>query len=79
MRRFHDRPARVTCYGYSGVLVDTVSLGAVERDRDEVISFVDSRTGRPVKSEGECVIEHLQAVAPARPELTANLKLTGPE
>jgi hypothetical protein len=71
--RYDDRPARVTCVGYSGVMVDTVSLGAVERDADGLVSFLDARTGRMVKAEGECVIEHLAPVAQARPDLVAAL------
>jgi len=71
--RWDDRPARVTCYGYGRLMIDTVSMGAVERDEDGIVSFIDSRTGRPVKAEGECVIEHLQAAVTPNPALTAGL------
>lgn len=69
--RYDDRPARVTCMGYSGLLIDTVSLGAVERDEDGIVSFIDSRTGRMIKVEGECIIEHLQTVQAPNPALAA--------
>jgi hypothetical protein len=71
--RYDDRPARVTCLAYGNVMVDTVSNGAVERDDDGLVSFVDSRTGRMIKTEGECLIEHLAPVQQAHPAWTRNL------
>lgn len=56
--RYSDTPSHITCYGYGGLMVDAQSRGAVERDDDGLITFIDAKTGHVVKTEGECVIDH---------------------
>ena len=53
---YSDRPATIRCVGWGGVIVDTKTTGRIEFDATGRIDFVDAKTGRLVKTEGECVV-----------------------
>jgi hypothetical protein len=57
--RYNDKPADILCQGYSGVLVDTRTTGRIEFDATGRIDFVDAKTGRLTKTEGECVVTYV--------------------
>ncbi len=45
----------VTCVGYGGLMYDGNSRGPVTYDDTGRVSFIDAKSGKMVKSEGECV------------------------
>ena len=57
---YNDKPARIMCMGYSGVMVDTTTTGRIEFDSTGRIDFVDAQTGRLTKTEGECVVTYVK-------------------
>lgn len=55
---YGDKPARIICQGYGGVMVNTTTTGRIEFDSTGRIDFVDAQTGRLTKTEGECVVTY---------------------
>ena len=58
--RFNDKPAHITCQGYSGVMVDADTTGRIEFDETGRIDFVDAKSKRLIKTEGECVVSYFK-------------------
>lgn len=56
--RWNDKPAHISCNGYTGPMVDTDTTGRIEYDDGGRITFVDAKTHRLVKTEGECVVTY---------------------
>lgn len=55
---YSDTPAQVTCTGYNGLMIDTVSKGTVIYDEGGRVTFTDAKTGHMVKTEGECIVRY---------------------
>jgi len=55
---YGDKPAHIICQGYNGMMVNTTTTGRIEFDATGRIDFVDDKTGRLTKTEGECVVSY---------------------